>query len=98
LVSQLRAQGSTTEWPISLVLGDYTLSFTFSGTCMHEHIVLTASAEGVNLDLIVPASKNQKNTSGTSDSPEKLASADLMLIEEVNRINSTILLSNYKPN
>ncbi|QMU29551.1 hypothetical protein [Adhaeribacter radiodurans] len=98
LVSQLRAQGSTADWPISLVLGDYTLNFTFSGTCMHEHIVLTASAEGVNLDLIEPAPKSQKNNLGAPDSLASLASEDLILIEQINRINSSILMFNSKPN
>ncbi len=98
LVSDLRAQGSTTDWPISLIIGDNTFNFTFSGTSMHEHIVLTASVEGVNQDQIVAAPKSQKCTPEAVDSLADVASKDLILIEQINRINSSILLSNCKPN
>lgn len=96
LVSDLRTQGSTSDWPIILVLGDNTYNFTFSGTCMHEHIVLTASVEGTNLDLIPPSFKSQKNTSVCSGAPGKLASEDLILMEKINRLNSDILTAKYK--
>ncbi|MDQ3291878.1 MAG: hypothetical protein M3Q05_11380 [Bacteroidota bacterium] len=98
LVSELRVQGSTANRAISIVLGDYTFNFTFSGTSMHEHIVLTASVEEIDLDWIVPTPICPNNSLDISDSLADIASEDLILIEQLNRINSNILLSNCKPN
>ncbi|PSR53615.1 hypothetical protein AHMF7605_08790 [Adhaeribacter arboris] len=98
LVSELRAQGSTTDWYISLVLGDTTLNFAFSGTSMHEHIVLTASVEEVDPALIIPTDKNQKNNAEPINSLADQAFGDLVLIEQINRINNNSFIAKYKSN
>jgi hypothetical protein len=88
LVSEIRAKGSTTDWPIQIILGDHAYHFTFSGTCMNEHVVLTAHAECTDLQLIPTTAKNQKNRITYMYSPGKLASDDLLLMEEINRLKA----------
>lgn len=89
LVSELRAHGSTSGCPIQIILGEFTFNFVFSGTCLHDHIVLTASVEGTDLELIPSLLKSQKNNNSNLYSPGRLASDDLFLMEEINRLKPT---------
>lgn len=88
LVSEIRAKGSSTDWPIQIVLGDFTCNFTFSGTSMNEHVVLTASVECAGLSLIPSTTKSIKNRASYFCAPGNLASEDLVLIEEINRLKA----------
>ncbi|QNF34161.1 hypothetical protein HUW51_16060 [Adhaeribacter swui] len=88
LVSEIRTNGSTTDWPIQIVLGEHPYNFTFAGTSLHEHVVLTASVEGADLKLIPVASKISKNKFSHLFAPGTLASEDILLMEEINRMKS----------
>ncbi len=88
LVSEIREKGSSADWPIQIILGDHAYNFTFSGTCMNEHVVLTAYAECTDVELIPTTTKNQKNRITYTYSPGKLASDDLFLMEEINRLKA----------
>ena len=88
LVSEIRSKGSTTDWPIQIILGDHAYNFTFSGTCMNQHVVLTAQVEGTDLRLISSATKSTKFKANYMYAPGKLASDDLFFIEEINRLKA----------
>ncbi len=88
LVSEIRAKGSTTDWPIQITLGDHAYHFTFSGTCMNEHVVLTAHAEVTDVELIPTAGKSPKSRLTYTYTPGKLASDDLFLMEGINRLKA----------
>ena len=88
LVGEIRSKGSTTDWPIQIVLSDHTFNFTFSGTSMHDHVVLTASADNADLKLIPTNIKVTKNRYAHLCSPGNLASEDIFLMEEINRLKA----------
>ena len=88
LVSEIRTKGSSADWPIQIILGDHTCHFTFSGTCMNEHVVLTAYAECTEIGLIPTTTKTQKDRITYMDAPGKLACDDLFLMEEINRLKA----------
>ena len=93
LVSNIRSSGSAANWPIQILLGDKYYDFTFSGTSLHEHIVLSAFVELAEPEPLVSAPMVRSNGTESHGEPGKLASDDLVLLEEVRQLNKDLCSS-----
>ena len=90
LVANLRSEGSSAGRAIQLILGEKSFQFLISGTSLQEHIVLTASVEVSEMDLIPGIDKYKKTSGEGKCSPGKLASDDLVLMEEVKQLKNEV--------
>lgn len=94
LVSDLREQGFAANWPIRLILGEHTYNFTFSGTFLQEHVVLTAHLESPMSETSINGNhhivKNRISITGNYAIAADMASEDMRLMEEINRLNREI--------